>query len=73
MSGNVKFPKAQRFTSAQKPGYESFTYVRESEFGKNKSTGPYIGYGQKSDFVKPYVKNPGVGRYEIPTVWDKYK
>jgi hypothetical protein len=48
-------------------------YVRESDFDVRLKKGPHIGYGQKYDFVKPSVDNPGVGRYEMPSVWDKYK
>lgn len=73
MNGNLKFSKSRRFESAEKEGYESYTYVRESDFDVKNRKGPYIGYGQKYDFVKPLVHNPGVGRYEIPSVFDKYK
>ena len=38
-----------------------------------KKKGTYIGYGNKHDFTKVLAPNPGVGRYEIPSVWDKYK
>lgn len=32
-----------------------------------------IGYGNKFDFTKPKEVIPGVGKYHIPSVWDKYK
>jgi hypothetical protein len=35
--------------------------------------GASIGYGDKYDFTKQYERAPGVGRYQIPSVWDKYK
>ncbi len=53
--GNIKFSRSPRFESAEKPGYESYTYVRESDFDVRKKKGTYIGYGNKHDFVKPYV------------------
>jgi hypothetical protein len=37
--------------------------VRESDFDARRKRGAYIGYGNKYDFVKPFVENPGVGRY----------
>ena len=45
MSGNTKFTRAERFSSAEKPGYESFTYVRESDFHPKEKKGTFIGYG----------------------------
>lgn len=32
-----------------------------------------MGYGEKYDFTKQHEDAPGVGRYEIPSTWDKYK
>lgn len=43
--GNSKFTKSPRFESAERPGYESYTYVRDSDFDVKKRKGPYIGYG----------------------------
>lgn len=63
VNGNVKFSKSPRFESAERPGYESYTYVRESDFDVRRKKGPAIGYGNKYDFVKPVALNPGVGRY----------
>ena len=63
VNGAIKIPKSQRFESYERPGYESYNYIRESDFdGKNKK-GTYIGYGNKYDFTKMLARNPGVGRY----------
>lgn len=63
VNGSIKIPKSPRFTSAERPGYESFTYVRQSDFDVKKKKGVFIGYGNKHDFTKVLAPNPGVGRY----------
>ncbi len=45
VNGSIKFTKSPRFSSFQKPGYESYTYVRESDFDKRYKKGTFIGYG----------------------------
>ena len=47
--------------------------MRDSDFDSKRKKGTYIGYGNKHDFTKDYEQAPGVGRYEIQSVWDKYK
>lgn len=63
INGSIKISKSPRFVSAERPGYESFTYVRQSDFDVKKKKGTYIGYGEKHDFTKVLAINPGVGRY----------
>ncbi len=46
--------------------------IRESDFDGKKNKGAFIGYGDKYDFTKDRKDNPGIGKYQIPTVWDKY-
>ena len=42
VNGAIKIPKSQRFESYERSGYESYNYIRESDFdGKNKK-GTYI-------------------------------
>ena len=70
----IKFSKSPRFATPKYEGYDPYAYVRESDFDdKQKKRGTSMGYGNKYDFVKPLKPNPGVGRYEIPSVWNKYK
>jgi hypothetical protein len=38
----------------------------------SKHRGAFIGYGGKHDFTKDHEISPGVGKYMIPSVWDKY-
>ena len=34
--------------------------------------GASLGYGNKLDFTKGNKFNPGVGKYVLPTIWDRY-
>lgn len=47
--------------------------VRESDFDVKRKRGAYIGYGDKHDFTKEIRANPGIGKYVIPSLWDKYQ
>lgn len=74
VNGSIRFTRSPRFENKQdNEGYQSYTYVRDSDFDVRKRKGASIGYGNKHDFTKDIKLNPGVGRYEIPSVWDKYK
>ena len=73
INGSIKFSQSKRFEKNQFTGYQSYTYVRDSDFDSKRKKGTYIGYGNKHDFTKDYEQAPGVGRYEIQSVWDKYK
>ena len=73
MNGAIRFSRSPRFEDNSKEGYESYTYVRESDFDGRRKKGTSIGIGEKHDFTKDYYRAPGVGRYEIQSVWDKYK
>lgn len=37
-----------------------------------KKRGPHIGFGDKHDFTRNVKFNPGIGKYQIPSLWDKY-
>lgn len=47
--------------------------MRESDFDLKKRRGASIGYGEKYDFTKELKSNPGIGKYAIPSLWDKYQ
>ena len=67
-----KSPRFQEYGSKQ--SVDSFFYRASSDFeveGGRKGTS--IGYGDKYDFTRDHKLAPGVGRYEIPSTWDKYK
>jgi hypothetical protein len=51
---------------------DSFVLIRESDFDIKKKKGAFIGYGDKHDFTKEVKQNPGIGKYQIPSLWDKY-
>ncbi len=51
---------------------DSFVLIRESDFDIKKKTGAFIGFGDKHDFTKEVKQNPGIGKYQIPSLWDKY-
>lgn len=34
--------------------------------------GASIGVGNKSDFTSLHKSNPGVGVYNLPSIWDRY-
>lgn len=72
--GSQFFNRSPRFDD-RKNNYEadSFSFKPESDFEVKRKRGASIGYGDKSDFTKQYERAPGVGRYQIPSVWDKYK
>lgn len=66
------FSRSPRFEKGKRNDADSFIYKAESDFDGSKR-GSSIGYGEKYDFTKQYERAPGVGRYQIPSVWDKYK
>lgn len=69
------FSKSPRFDQKfdnNKSG-DSFTLVRESDFDVSKKKGPFIGFGDKYDFTRNVKHNPGIGKYQIPSLWDKYQ
>jgi hypothetical protein len=73
-NGAIKFSRSPRFDENyenNKSG-SSFTLVRESDFDARKKKGTFIGYGDKYDFTKDGMHNPGIGKYQIPSLWDKY-
>lgn len=71
--GGIILGKSKRFSYDKSEDHgDSYFFRPESDFEK-KNRGAYIGYGKKYDFTKVYEKAPGVGRYQIPSVWDKYK
>ena len=56
-NGSIRFSHAPRFESHQHSGYESYTYVRESDFDPKNKRGASIGRGNKYDFTKHYYQN----------------
>ena len=68
------FSKSPRFQGSyqSKETIDLYFYQAPSDFSQKKK-GTAFGYGEKFDFTKVYEKAPGVGRYEIPSTWDKYK
>ena len=34
--------------------------------------GAYIGYGNKADFTEAKKGLPSVGKYKLPSIWDRY-
>ena len=71
--GSITFSRSPRFSIDKKQHPDSFFYHGESDFENKINKGAFIGYGNKSDFTKIVQRNPGVGRYQIPSLWDKYK
>ena len=71
-NGTIKFSRSPRFDENHENTGSSFTLVRESDFDAKKKKGTFIGYGEKHDFTKDVKLNPGIGKYQIPSLWDKY-
>ena len=68
------FSRSPRFADyGKKQSVDLFFYNPDSDFEGKKKKGTNFGYGEKYDFTKVYEQTPGIGRYEIPSVWDKYK
>ena len=47
-----------------------------SDFYSPRRNMPERGYdmtlGSKIDFTRQYKNTPGVGQYQLPSIWDKY-
>lgn len=69
---DIKFSRSPRFPEPKQILHnDPFFYRRESDF-EMQNRGASIGYGDKMDFTRNNRVLPGVGRYQIPSLWDKY-
>jgi hypothetical protein len=69
---DVFLPKAARFPPS--PPASPLSYIdpqRCSDFAK-EGRGWRMGVGGKWDFTRQFRGNPGVGAYELPSIWSKY-
>ncbi len=73
---NIKIPQQERFKIYRDAPNPKISYLPDQSFEfKQKRVGKYyrgasIGYGDKQHFNK--LDNPGVGKYHLPSIWDRY-
>lgn len=73
-NSDILIPKANRFQT-QKPINPNVSYIdpeKVSDFSSRLHKGPAMSRGTKFDFTKPFRNNPGVGEYQLPSIWSKY-
>ena len=51
-------------------GKRSFEF--RNPLTKKYYKGTSMGIGEKTDFTKEVKTNPGVGNYQLPSIWDRY-
>lgn len=51
-------------------GNRSFEF--RNPLSKKYYKGAGMGFGFKTDFTKEAKENPGVGNYQLPSIWDRY-
>ncbi len=79
-NNNIKFPQEKRFFTSRDPANNKCSYLKESERSfelKEKNVEKYyrgasIGYGGKADFTHAKKDLPSVGKYHLPSIWDRY-
>jgi hypothetical protein len=72
-NSDIILPKAPRFPSTDKP--TPFAYIdphRCSDFSPATKRGWQMGRSSKFDFTRQFRGHPGVGTYELPSIWSKY-
>ena len=73
-NSDILLAKSPRFEKV-KPVSPRVSYIdpeKSSEFRGGRKRGWHIGKTHKSDFTEPFKHNPGVGQYQLPSIWSKY-
>ena len=77
-NGDVVFPQEKRFQIYQDKQTNIISYSKLSTMQfKSPTTRQYykgasFGKGEKTDFTLYHKKNPGVGQYKLPGIFDRY-
>ena len=79
-NNNIKFPQEKRFFVSRDTTNNKCSYLKEEErsigFKERKLDkyyrGASIGYGGKADFTHAKKDVPSVGKYHLPSIWDRY-
>ena len=75
-NNDIFIPKATRFQII-KTSNQNISYIdpeKSSDFSPKKvgKSGAGVGRGSKFDFTRQFKNNPGVGEYQLPSIWSKY-
>lgn len=71
---SIVFSKERRFqdyTDKQNPIVSYLTSELQSTNG-SQYRGASLGFGSKEDFTRSSRYNPGVGKYHLPSIFDRY-
>ena len=74
-NNDIFMPKANRFSKikSSNPNISYINPEKSSDFSPKKIHGVYgMSRGSKFDFTRQYKHNPGVGEYQLPSIWSKY-
>ena len=77
-NNDIVFGKEKRFAIYQDRQNDRVTYLGDRSFEfqypatKKHYRGASMGLGRKTDFTKEVKENPGVGNYQLPSIWDRY-
>lgn len=78
-NNKIFMPSEERFKSYVDKQNTNVSYIKERNgmdfldpHAKAYYKGASIGVGNKSDFTNQYRSNPGVGVYNLPSIWDRY-
>jgi hypothetical protein len=76
---NIFIPTEKRFSDYSDKQNQRISYLSDRDdfdfkekHSKNYYKGAAIGVGDKFDFTHVFKQNPGVGVYNLPSIWDRY-
>ncbi len=78
-NNDIVFSKEKRFTNYEDKQSGIVSYLQEKhrdliflETNNKNYRASSFGFGTKANFTKEFLQNPGVGRYQLPSIWDRY-